>query len=142
MGIKNRVCPGMKVAERRARLENKSADPRRFYFATLSNGSWAFFVLASLFASPPYRTQRMDFAVQWLLACCRLKSDMHAAPYLVRVAQSHPGGRALLAFAPTTFCYPLSSARDLCLASRACWRNLSANKTMLVSPTADNFACY
>lgn len=61
-------------------------------------------------ASPPYRTQRMDFAVPWLLACCRLKSGMHAAPYLVRVAWSHPGGRALLAFAPTTFSIPLPSA--------------------------------
>ena len=68
------------------------------------------FVLASRNASPPYRTQRMDFAVPWLLACCRLKSGMHAAPYLVRVAWSHPGGRALLAFAPTTFSIPLPSA--------------------------------
>ena len=35
------------------------------FFPTCQPYGWAFLFLASLFASPPYGTQRVDFAVLW-----------------------------------------------------------------------------
>ena len=88
---------------------------------------WAFLFLASLFASPPYGTQRVDFAVLWG-AGFTLNPGKWSFPSTAHISRSRclipSRGRSLLAFAPTIFSSPLPPAGALCLPSRACCKNL------------------
>ena len=87
---------------------------------------WAFLFLASLFASPPYGTQRVDFAVLWG-AGFTLNPGKWSFPSTAHISRSRclipSRGIALLAFAPTIFSSPLPPAGALCLPSRACCKN-------------------
>ena len=97
------------------------------FFPTCQPYGWAFLFLASLFASPPYGTQRVDFAVLWG-AGFTLNPGKWSFPSTAHISRSRclipSRGRALLAFAPTIFSIPLPPAGALCLPSRACCKNL------------------
>lgn len=78
-------------------------------------------------ASPPYGTQRLDFAVLWG-AGFTLNPGKWSFPSTAHISRSRclipSRGRALLAFAQTIFSIPLPPAVALSLPSRACCKNL------------------